>query len=131
MAGSELNPRGLNVELLIAVLRFAQATEVSAYKATAKLYPVANTPETILALGEPTLRDHLKTIDLQGISMNSRRCIQHHNGPQLTLTIRCKKPRLIAGFFDAFTNTLPFQVRLHNQTRTQGIHPFPAHAFNG
>jgi endonuclease-3 len=51
-------------ELLISVLLSAQATDVSVNKATAKLYPVANTPEAILALGEPTLRNTLKTIGL-------------------------------------------------------------------
>lgn len=38
-------------ELLIAVLLSAQATDVSVNKATAKLYPVANTPAAMLALG--------------------------------------------------------------------------------
>ena len=38
-------------ELLIAVLLSAQATDVGVNKATAKLYPVANTPEAIYALG--------------------------------------------------------------------------------
>lgn len=38
-------------ELLIAVLLSAQATDVSVNKATAKLYPVANTPTAMLALG--------------------------------------------------------------------------------
>ncbi|MFA1645357.1 MAG: endonuclease III, partial [Enterobacteriaceae bacterium] len=38
-------------ELLIAVLLSAQATDVSVNKATALLYPVANTPEAMLALG--------------------------------------------------------------------------------
>jgi len=38
-------------ELLIAVLLSAQATDVSVNKATAKLYPVANTPQAMLELG--------------------------------------------------------------------------------
>ena len=38
-------------ELLIAVLLSAQATDVSVNKATARLYPVANTPQAMLALG--------------------------------------------------------------------------------
>ncbi len=51
-------------ELLIAVILSAQATDVSVNKATAKLYAVANTPETILALGLDGLKDHIKTIGL-------------------------------------------------------------------
>ena len=51
-------------ELLIAVLLSAQATDVSVNKATRKLYPVANTPETLLALGEESLKSYIKTIGL-------------------------------------------------------------------
>ncbi|MBM96276.1 MAG: endonuclease III [Oceanospirillaceae bacterium] len=51
-------------ELLIAVLLSAQATAVSVNKATRKLYPVANTPETLLKLGEDGLKDYIKTIGL-------------------------------------------------------------------
>ena len=51
-------------ELLVAVVLSAQATDVSVNKATDKLYPVANTPEDILALGEAGLRDYIKTIGL-------------------------------------------------------------------
>ena len=51
-------------ELLIAVILSAQATDVSVNKATAKLYPVANTPEQILALGEEGLKPYIKTIGL-------------------------------------------------------------------
>ena len=51
-------------ELLIAVLLSAQATDISVNKATAKLYPVANTPETLLALGEDGVREYIKTIGL-------------------------------------------------------------------
>ena len=51
-------------ELLISVLLSAQATDVSVNKATAKLYPVANTPEKILALGEEGLKQYIKTIGL-------------------------------------------------------------------
>ncbi len=53
-----------NFELLISVLLSAQATDVSVNKATARLYPVANTPEKILALGEDRLRDYIKSIGL-------------------------------------------------------------------
>lgn len=51
-------------ELLIAVLLSAQATDVSVNKATRKLYPVANTPQTILDLGVDDLKTYIKTIGL-------------------------------------------------------------------
>jgi endonuclease-3 len=51
-------------ELLIAVILSAQATDVSVNKATDKLYPVANTPKTIYALGIDGLTKYIKTIGL-------------------------------------------------------------------
>ncbi|MEO9273400.1 endonuclease III [Marinomonas sp. 5E14-1] len=51
-------------ELLIAVLFSAQATDVSVNKATRKLFPVANTPEKMLALGVEGLKIYIKTIGL-------------------------------------------------------------------
>jgi len=51
-------------ELLIAVILSAQATDVGVNKATAKLYPKANTPEAIFALGEAGLKHYIKTIGL-------------------------------------------------------------------
>ncbi len=51
-------------ELLIAVMLSAQATDKSVNKATEKLFPIANTPEKILALGEKKLQDHVKSIGL-------------------------------------------------------------------
>ncbi|UCO99591.1 endonuclease III [Metapseudomonas lalkuanensis] len=51
-------------ELLIAVILSAQATDVGVNKATAKLYPVANTPEAIYALGVDGLSEYIKTIGL-------------------------------------------------------------------
>ena len=51
-------------ELLAAVLLSAQATDVSVNKATRKLFPVANTPQAILALGQDGLESHIKTIGL-------------------------------------------------------------------
>jgi endonuclease-3 len=51
-------------ELLIAVILSAQATDVGVNKATAKLYPVANTPEAILDLGLDGLKQYVKTIGL-------------------------------------------------------------------
>jgi endonuclease-3 len=51
-------------ELLIAVLLSAQATDVGVNKATRKLYPVANTPAAILALGIDELKTYIQTIGL-------------------------------------------------------------------
>jgi endonuclease-3 len=51
-------------ELLSAVLLSAQATDVGVNKATRKLFPVANTPATILALGFEGLCEYIKTIGL-------------------------------------------------------------------
>ena len=51
-------------ELLIAVILSAQATDVSVNKATAQLYPVANTPAAMLALGLEGLKSYIKTIGL-------------------------------------------------------------------
>lgn len=51
-------------ELLVAVMLSAQATDVSVNKATSKLFPVANTPETILNLGIEGLSSYIKSIGL-------------------------------------------------------------------
>ena len=51
-------------ELLTAVLLSAQATDVGVNKATRRLFPVANTPQKILALGLDGLEGHIKTIGL-------------------------------------------------------------------
>jgi endonuclease-3 len=51
-------------ELLVAVVLSAQATDKGVNKATRKLFPVANTPEAILALGEKGLKAYIKTIGL-------------------------------------------------------------------
>ena len=51
-------------ELLIAVILSAQATDVSVNKATAKLYPVANTAQAILDLGVDGLKQYIRTIGL-------------------------------------------------------------------
>lgn len=51
-------------ELLISVILSAQATDVSVNKATKVLFPVANTPEEIFALGETGLKKYIKTIGL-------------------------------------------------------------------
>jgi endonuclease-3 len=51
-------------ELLVAVLLSAQATDVSVNAATRQLFPVANTPQAILALGEEKLRGYIERIGL-------------------------------------------------------------------
>lgn len=60
---TELNYNS-SFELLIAVVLSAQATDKGVNKATAKLFPVANTPQAILALGEEGLKEYIKTIGL-------------------------------------------------------------------
>jgi endonuclease-3 len=51
-------------ELLVAVLLSAQATDVGVNKATRRLFPVANTPEAILTLGQAGLEEYIRTIGL-------------------------------------------------------------------
>ena len=73
-----------NFELLVAVMLSAQATDVGVNKATAKLYPVANTPEAILALGVEGLEQYIKTIGLyhskaKNLIETCRLLIERHN----------------------------------------------------
>jgi endonuclease-3 len=51
-------------ELLVAVVLSAQSTDKGVNKATDKLFPVANTPEAIYALGVDGLKEYIKTIGL-------------------------------------------------------------------
>jgi endonuclease-3 len=51
-------------QLLIAVILSAQATDVGVNKATRRLFPVAGTPQAILALGEEKLKSYISTIGL-------------------------------------------------------------------
>lgn len=72
-------------ELLIAVILSAQATDVGVNKATRRLYPVANTPQTIWDLGEDGLRDYIKTIGLYktkaaNVIKTCRALLDDHNG---------------------------------------------------
>ena len=55
---------GSPFELLIAVMLSAQATDVSVNKATKKLFKVANTPASMIHLGEAGLKRHIRTIGL-------------------------------------------------------------------
>ncbi len=81
---TELNSKS-TFELLIAVILSAQATDVGVNKATAKLYPVANTPQTILDLGVEGLKPYIKTIGLfnckaENIIKTCRQLLALHNG---------------------------------------------------
>ncbi|WAT02302.1 endonuclease III [Rouxiella chamberiensis] len=72
-------------ELLIAVLLSAQATDVSVNKATAKLYPVANTPQAIWDLGVDGVKDYIKTIGLfnakaENVIKTCRILLDQHQG---------------------------------------------------
>ncbi len=72
-------------ELLIAVILSAQATDVGVNKATAKLFPVANTPKAILDLGVDGLKEYIKTIGLFNSKANNviktcRDLTEKHNG---------------------------------------------------
>lgn len=72
-------------ELLVAVILSAQATDVGVNKATARLFPVANTPEAIHALGVEGLEQYIKTIGLyrskaKNVIETCRLLIERHNG---------------------------------------------------
>jgi endonuclease-3 len=72
-------------ELLVAVVLSAQATDVGVNKATRKLFPVANTPEKILALGEEGLKRYIATIGLfntkaANVIALCRRLVDEHGG---------------------------------------------------
>jgi len=72
-------------ELLIAVILSAQATDVGVNKATDRLFPVANTPAAILALGVDGLKQYIKTIGLfnakaENVIKTCRQLIEKHDG---------------------------------------------------
>jgi endonuclease-3 len=72
-------------ELLVAVVLSAQATDVSVNKATARLFPLANTPDQLLALGEERLREAIRTIGLyqtkaRNVIALCRLLIERHGG---------------------------------------------------
>ena len=89
---AELNPHPTTeleystpYELLVAVVLSAQATDVGVNKATRKLFPVANTPAAMLALGEARLKKHISTIGLfntkaANVIALSRLLIERHGG---------------------------------------------------
>ncbi|EPN45202.1 endonuclease III [Pseudomonas syringae pv. actinidiae ICMP 18807] len=72
-------------ELLIAVILSAQATDVSVNKATARLYPIANTPQAIYELGVEGLSQYIKTIGLynskaKNVIETCRMLVELHKG---------------------------------------------------
>ena len=89
---AELNPHPTTelayttpFELLVAVILSAQATDVGVNKATRKLYPVANTPAAILALGEEGLKPYIATIGLfnakaKNVIATCRILVEQHGG---------------------------------------------------
>ena len=72
-------------QLLVAVILSAQATDVGVNKATARLFPLAPTPEAILALGEGGLAEYIKTIGLfrtkaKNVIATCRMLVERHGG---------------------------------------------------
>jgi endonuclease-3 len=72
-------------ELLVSVVLSAQATDVGVNKATARLFPVANTPAAIAKLGERGLKPFIKTIGLfntkaKNLIALSRQLLERHGG---------------------------------------------------
>ncbi|MFC4728791.1 endonuclease III [Coralloluteibacterium thermophilus] len=89
---AELNPNPTTeleydtpFELLVAVILSAQATDVGVNKATRRLFPVANTPAAILALGEDGLKRYISTIGLfnakaKNVIATCRILLERHGG---------------------------------------------------
>ena len=72
-------------ELLVAVVLSAQATDVSVNQATEKLYPIANTPETIYKLGVDRLKPYIQHIGLYNTKAKNvialcKQLIEKHDG---------------------------------------------------
>lgn len=72
-------------ELLVAVILSAQATDKGVNVATRKLFPVANTPAKILALGPEGLTSYVKTVGLypakvKNILATCALLLEHHDG---------------------------------------------------
>ena len=76
---------GSPFELLVSVILSAQATDRSVNLATAKLFPLAGTPATMLALGEARLAEAIRTIGLyrtkaKNVMALSRLIVERHGG---------------------------------------------------
>ena len=88
----ELNPRPTTelayespFELLVAVILSAQSTDAGVNKATRRLFPLARTPQAMLALGEDGLKRHIATIGLYNakarhIIGTCRALVERHGG---------------------------------------------------
>src|SRR5229473_1190771 len=71
--------------LLVAVVLSAQATDAGVNKATAALFQLVDSPQKMVALGEATLRDYIKTIGLfntkaKNVMALSRLLVERHGG---------------------------------------------------
>jgi endonuclease-3 len=71
--------------LLVSVVLSAQATDAGVNKATPALFALADTPEKMAALGEPRIRDLIKTIGLyrtkaKNVALLSERLVAEHGG---------------------------------------------------
>src|SRR3990167_6396354 len=74
-------------ELLVAVLLSAQATDISVNAASRQMFPVANTPQAMLALGEERLREYIQRIGLyqtkaKHIMQACRLLVEKHGGEE-------------------------------------------------
>ncbi len=71
--------------LLVAVALSAQSTDVGVNKATRSLFPIADTPQKMLALGEEGLREHIKTLNFyntkaKNVIATARRLVEEFGG---------------------------------------------------
>ncbi len=90
LAEADPDPKGeldykSHYTLLVAVVLSAQATDVGVNRATGPLFEIADTPEKMIALGEATLRDYIKTIGLyrnkaRNVIALSEKLIAEHGG---------------------------------------------------
>lgn len=72
-------------ELLVAVILSAQATDLSVNKAMAKMFPVANTPAAVVALGAEGIEPYIRSIGLyrtkvRNVVAMSRMLLDLHGG---------------------------------------------------
>src|SRR5688572_25053061 len=72
-------------ELLVAVMLSAHTTDKSVNAATSKLFPVANTAQAILALGEEGVKPYIKTVGLYNTKSKNlielcRQLVEKHGG---------------------------------------------------
>ena len=72
-------------ELLVAVMLSAQATDISVNLATRQIFPVANTPQALVDLGEEKLREYIRRIGLyktkaRHVIQTCRLLLQRHDG---------------------------------------------------